>query len=287
MKWTILILILVISGCAQLTRYPAAELNSRHVVFDIDWTIVAEIQPETLKTMKSKRVIEVGGHFYFINEGLEQFIQNILDKKDIKISFYSGGEKIRNHDLLSKIKLSDGRSLKDISYKILNYEDLVSTEASPDAPFSERFKKDLTKITSNLDELIMFDDTYDFVLETKQTQRNHVFFIGSSFLYFESFKETEGHLGKYVPKNEAEWKLNNKKLYILNAAFNEAYQDSSFGNVTFSEAMKKKEDLLNLKSHQWNELSERYYKSYFQTDFIKKTQEVFKCSEAMRFLIGS
>jgi len=285
MKWTLFILIFVLSGCAQLTRYPAAEADSRHVVFDIDWTIVAEVKPEVLKTMKSARVVEVLGHSYFVHEGLESFIQDILDKKDVKISFYSGGQRARNVELLSKITLRDGRSLKDIAYKILSYEDLAVTDAAADAPFSERFKKDLSKVTTDLDQLIMFDDTYDFVLETKALQNNHVFFIGSAFEHFESFKDTKGFSGKYVPKTEAEWILNNKKLYILNAAFNEGYLEANSGSVTFSEAMKRKEDQLNLKDRQWNELSERYYKNYFQTNYPKKIQETFNCNEGMKTLI--
>ena len=286
MKWTLLILIFVLAGCAQLTRYPAAEAEFRHVVFDIDWTIVAEIKPETQKKMKSKRVVEVAGHSYFVNEGLESFIQDILDKKDVKISFYSGGQRARNLELLSKIKLRDGRSLKDVSYKILSFEDLATTDAAADAPFFERFKKDLSKVTPDLDQLIMFDDTYDFVLNTKADQTNHVFFIGSAFEHFESFKDTKELSGKYIPKTESEWMLNNKKLYILNAAFNDAYLESNSGNVTFSEAMKRKEDQLNLKGHQWNELSEHYYKNALQIDFPKKIQETFRCNEAMKVLIG-
>lgn len=286
MKWTLLILIFVLAGCAQLTRYPAAEAEFRHVVFDIDWTIVAEIKPETQKTMKSKRVVEVAGHSYFVNEGLESFIQDILDKKDVKISFYSGGQRARNLELLSKIKLRDGRSLKDVSYKILSFEDLATTDAAADAPFFERFKKDLSKVTPDLDQLIMFDDTYDFVLNTKADQTNHVFFIGSAFEHFESFKDTKELSGKYIPKTESEWMLNNKKLYILNAAFNDAYLESNSGNVPFSEAMKRKEDQLNLKGHQWNELSEHYYKNAVQIDFPKKIQETFRCNEAMKVLIG-
>lgn len=282
----LLILIFILTGCAQLTRYPAAEMDFRHVVFDIDWTIVAEVKPEALKKMKNKRVIEVAGHFYFINEGLELFIQNILDKKDVKISFYSGGVKSRNMELLSKIKLSDGRSLKDVSYKVFSYEDLATTSAPIDAPFSERFKKDISKITTDLDQLIMFDDTYDFVLDTHIKQTNHVFFIGSAFLPFENFEETRGLSGKYIPKTEDEWLLGRKKLYILNAAFNEAYQESNLGTVSFSEAMKRKEELLSLKDHQWNDFSEKYYKSYFKADLSNKTQESYKCNELMTVFIG-
>lgn len=284
MKWTLLILVLLFSACAELTRYPANTDEIRHVVFDIDWTIVSEIKEG--RKVPSKRVVEVAGHKYHIAEGLEEFIQIILDKKDVKISFFSGGELARNEELLSKIKLKDQRSLKDIAYKVLSFEDLVAVDAEEGAPFAERYKKDLTKISVDLDQLIMFDDTYNFALETKVPQNNNVFFIGSTLEYFESFKDAQGLTGKYVPANYDQWLLSNKKLYIINMAFNEAYLESKSGNITLSEAMKRKEDGLNLKSHEWNEVSEHYYKAYFKNAPIKSIQDSFKCAEGMKLLIG-
>lgn len=284
MKWTLLIFVLLFSACAELARYPANTDEIRHVVFDIDWTIVSEIKEG--HKVPSERVIEVAGHKYFVAEGLEDIIQSILDKKDVKISFFSGGERVRNEELLSKIKLKDQRSLKDIAYKVLSFEDLTVMDAPEGAPFAERYKKDLTKVSRNLDQLIMFDDTYNFSLETKVQQNNHVFFIGSTLEYFESFKDTKGLTGKYIPASYEQWLLNNKKLYILNAAFNEAYMESKSGNITFSEAMKRKEDALNLKSHEWNEVSERYYKAYFKTDLPKSIQDSFNCTNGVKLLIG-
>lgn len=284
MKWTLLIFILLLSACAEFKRNPAAEPVVRHVVFDIDWTIVSEIKSGHI--VPTKRVIEVDGHKYFITEGLEEFIQNILDKKDVKISFFSGGVVARNSELLSKIKLKDNRSLKDIAYKVLSFEELVSVDAAEGAPFNQRYKKDLTKVSENLDQLIMFDDTYDFALETKVRQSENVFFIGSTLEYFENFKDTKGFTGKYIPATQEQWLLNNKKLYILNAAFNEAYLESKSGNITFSEAMKKQEDALSLKSLEWNEVSERYFKLHFQTELPKSIQESFKCNQGIKLLMG-
>lgn len=284
MKWTLLIFVLLFSACAELARYPANTDEIRHVVFDIDWTIISEIKEG--RKVPSKRVIEVDGHRYFVAEGLEEFIQSILDKKDVKISFFSGGELVRNEELLSKIKLKDQRSLKEIAYKVLSFEDLIVMDAPEGAPFAERYKKDLTKVSSDLDQLIMFDDTYNFSLETKVQQSNHVFFIGSTLEYFESFKDAKGLTGKFIPRSYEQWLLSNKKLYILNVAFNEAYMESKSGNITFSEAMKRKEDILNLKSQEWNEVSEHYFKAYFKTDRIKNIQDSFQCTEGVKLLIG-
>lgn len=285
MKWSFLF-IFFLTACSQLVRTPAGVNGVKHVVFDIDWTIVSEIKISEGKKLPSTRMIEVDGHQYFINEGLEEFIQNILDKKDVKISFFSGGSEVRNHELLSKIRLKDNRSLKDIAFKILNFEDLVKVEDNENLPFSQKYKKDLSKISSNLDQLIMFDDTYDFVLETRQLQNNYVFYIGTTLEYFESFNETRELTGKYIPASYEQWLLNNKKLYILIQAFNAAYEEASNENISFSEAIKKQEDLLNLKSGQWSELAERYYRIGYQLDLNKKNQEFFKCNEGIKLLMG-
>lgn len=287
MKWTFLLLItLLFSACAELARIPASD-EAKHVVFDIDWTIVSEIKTESPQKIRSaNRIIEVQDHKYFIHDGLEEFIQNILDKKDVKISFFSGGTLARNNELLSKIKLKDNRSLKDIAYKVLHFEDLVAVDAAPGTIFSERFKKDLSKISTNFDQLIMFDDTYNFVLETKYPQTQNVFFIGSAFEHFEKFSDTKGLSGKYVPASHEEWLLDKHKLSILNAAFEEAYAETKASGIGFAEAMKKKEDLLNLKSRQWNEYSLKYFKKKNQIDLAINPQESFKCSEGMKVLMG-
>jgi uncharacterized pyridoxamine 5'-phosphate oxidase family protein len=284
MKWTLFIFVLLFSACAELARYPAAKSETRHVVFDIDWTIVSELKEGHFRP--SKRIIEVDGKKYFISEGLVEFITNILNKKDVKISFFSGGKHDRNMELLQKIKLSDNRSLNEIAYKILSFEDLVSVDSAVGAPFGQRYKKDLAKVTTELDQLVMFDDVDDFVLETKVPQSDNVFFIGSTFEYFESFKDTDGLTGKYIPKSYEQWLLNNKKLYILNVAFEQAYLESKSGNITFSEAMKRKEIALNLKSHEWNDLSDNYYEIYFKTERPKSIQEPFKCTENIKLLMG-
>lgn len=287
MKWTLLVFILLLSACAEFKRGPANTDEIRHVVLDIDWTIVSEVKEKDGRKLPTKRVIEVDGHKYFVQEGLEEFIQNILDKKDVKISFVSGGERTRNLELLSKIKLKDQRSLKDIAYKILSFEDLVALDVPKEGrSFAERYKKDLTKISVNLDQLIMFDDTDNFVLETRVRQSEHVFFIGKGLEYFESFEDVKGLSGDFVPASYEQWLLHKKKLYILNAAFDEAYLESKSGNITFSEAMKKQEQILDLSSQRWNEVSEHYYKIYFKSWSGRKTQEPFVCAEGMKVLMG-
>lgn len=261
MKHLVLIFLFILTSCSQLTRLPSQLQQDKHVVFDIDWTIVAEVKHPSKELVASKKLLFVENHYYIAHNGLRELVEEILNKKDVRISFFSGGKKSRNAELLSKIKLSDGRSLADIAYKVLSSEDLVKVEgALENAPFAERFKKNLLLVSKNLDQLIMFDDTTDFVLEGVTPQKNYVFHMGVAFEHFESFTETEGLAGKYIPKTFEQWLLNNNRLVILRGAFLDAYEESVRDGVTFSEAMKRKEKLLDLQSHEWNIYSESYFK---------------------------
>lgn len=287
MKWALFLTILCLISCSFSGRYPAARNADVHVVFDIDWTIASEVKIEKIYKKEKTRMIEVQGKTYFINHGLEAFIEELLLIPNVKISFFSGGKKIRNEELLEKIKIKDGRSLKDVAYKILNNEDLISVEGAPSSlPFSEKHKKDLTKITKDLDQLIMFDDTADFVVEGKELQKNHVYFIGKAYEYFEIFSDTVGKSGEYIPKTYEQWLLNRNRLLILNVAFREAYADYKSGRMTFSEAMKKQEEMLDLKSQEWNEHSIRYYHKYHGRDIPTKGWPADNCFEGISLLIG-
>lgn len=254
--------ILLSFSCTKFaSRSPADKAFEKHMVFDIDWTIASEIKNPTATNLKNKRVIEVEGEHYYISDGLEEFVEDILTKKDVRISFYSGGKDSRNMQLLSKIKLKNGKSLFDISYKVLGNSDLsVIADAPSGARFSERYRKDLTKISKDLEQLIMLDDTANFVVENSDNQNNHVFFIGKAFLYFEKYSDAEGEIGEYVPKSYEQWLLHRNKMRLMHALFDEAYAESAETGVSFSEAMKKREELLNLKENNWNEYSNRLYK---------------------------
>lgn len=271
---------------------PAQSLDGdefKHVVFDIDWTIVSEVKDGKKIGIGKKRMIEVQGLHYYIHEGLEDFIAEILSHPEMRVSFYSGGKALRNNELLSKIKLKNGKTLKDIAYKVLSNEDLVDVPGAPETlPFSEKHKKDLSKVTKDLNSLIMFDDTANFVLETREVQTNHVFFIGKAFEYFDNFEEARNLSGAYVPKSYEEWLLNQKKLLILNAAFKEAYQESKSEGVSFSEAMKKKEELLKLKDHYWNEHSRKYFKAMGGKAplQVKFPEGDLDCASGVKLLMG-
>jgi hypothetical protein len=245
---------------------PATLKEKKHVVFDIDWTITSQVTPN----FKDNRIIEVEGKKYFVHDGIEQFVEELLQKKEMNISFFSGGSKSRNHSLLRQIKLSDGRSLEDIAYKILNSEDLTRVEgAIPSDKFSLRYKKDLNKITTDLSNLVMIEDTLHFVLNQKQEE--HVLFLGKTFLHFENFSDAKLGTGEYIPRSVGEWSLARKKLLILNSAFNAAYTETEQSGLSWSEAVKNQEVQLDFSSGEWNDYSRTMYKNSLRFKPIEST----------------
>ena len=267
MKCLLFLIILTTFSCTRFAeRSPADKKVERHIVFDIDWTIANEIKKPTLRDLNNPRVIEVEGIYYFISDGLEEFIEVILSHKEMKISFYSGGSESRNLKLLAKIKLKSGKSLYDMAFKVLSKKDMVEIPNVPEnAKFSERFKKDLIRVSENLDELVMFDDVVNFVVDNNTNQNEHVFFIGKAYEYFENFNDTMAKHGEYVPRSFEQWSLQRSRLIVLNGVFREAYEKSLSTGMPLSEVMKKYEEVLNLKGQEWNIHSKRLFKKIRST----------------------
>lgn len=257
MKQTFLfIILLVFASCAEIGRHPAETYRHQvqHIVFDIDWTIVAEVKDPT----NFKDVIHVDGTDYVVYPGLRSLIQEMAQYPEIKISFFSGGANKRNEKLLSLIKLDDGRSLQKIAYKILGRDDLVRMEHVPEsARFAERYKKDLSKVSDDINSIIMFDDTANFTLPNSGRQKDQVFFMGTSYLPFASFEEAQKHTGEYVPKSYEAWKLDRERLELLREAFKESYQEwkNAGTNGELSDHIKAREVLLRFDLHQWTNYS--------------------------------
>lgn len=255
MRFLSIFLLFILASCAQWARVPSSVVKERHVVFDIDWTIASEVKPES----RGRRIVEVEGKKYFIHDGIEEFVEELLRQENVKISFFSGGGFSRNHSLLASVKLSNGRTLEDIAFKILNRDDLTPVlNVAPTEKFSRRYKKDLTKVSKDLSDLIMLDDTEHFVLDQKQEE--HVLYIGKTFEHFEAFKEAVTATGEYVPRTKSEWSFARKKLFILNGAVHQAFKESEETGISFSDAMKIQAKELNLGSSEWNEYSNKMYK---------------------------
>ncbi len=185
------------------------------IVFDIDWTLVYTVGKEQAG---KRNVFFVEGKYYYLTDGATEIIELLL-VDGVDVSFFSGGKRSRNFELLKKIKLSDGRSLYEISKKILSYEELHHVaDASPKARFAERLKKDLRLISNDLDNIILVDDIPNF---TPTGQEKNIFHL-TAYEHFSKFSEVQknSHL-THKPVDSIDWMLERNKLVWFYSQYSE------------------------------------------------------------------
>ncbi len=196
MKWIFLVLISLSFAQAQVD-----------IVFDLDWTLVYSVGDEM---SNDARTLLVDGKYYRLADGAEEVIAALEKSPDFRVSFFSGGEKSRNHKLLKKIFLPDSnKSLYEIAHKILSKEDLMVNSAPiPEASFTERYKKDLRLVNEDLERVVLIDDLKDF---TPTGQKKNLFWLGKTYVYADEFASAS--YGSYSPSSEAAWFHERKKLF--------------------------------------------------------------------------
>lgn len=151
-----------IGSCTHGSRKVASQDSPLHLVIDIDWTLVLPLKEGSEGRFKADPLyLEIQGKPYLIREGMIEVI-SIAHKRGIKISFYSGGKRDRNINLLSQINIPTGESLLDLGYKVLSFDDLVEVSKDPQLRFSERLKKDLSKVDRDISKVILLEDIPHF-----------------------------------------------------------------------------------------------------------------------------
>ncbi len=222
-----LIFILIFISCSKVLRGPA-QLKQKHIVFDLDHTLVAEI--EEGETFNPKRTITIQGIHYRIIPYARELITELSKREDVSISFFSGGSEDRNLELLKLLKLSDGsdKSFHDISYRILSKRHLYDNRKNvpEDSRFVHKWKKDISLVSDDLDSIILVDDHKDFYY---QGQKNNTAWLGEWFNNFESYSDVEDYRkrigdakGFRLPPSYKDWWMNRNKLALVGSAIEEA-----------------------------------------------------------------
>jgi hypothetical protein len=127
------------------------------IIFDLDDTLIRWIRPHELPS--GKVIPEVGtinDYRYRILDGAPEILQHIYElskTRNIRISFYSMGQRARNLEVLKQLKLPNGMCAYDIAYKILSEEDAV------DAHDTDGKEKQVSVVNSDLSQVIIVDDT--------------------------------------------------------------------------------------------------------------------------------
>lgn len=202
------------------------------IVFDIDWTLVYPVD-ETMKN--DPRVYLAQGEYYRVSDGAEEVIASLSQDPRFRVSFFSGGDRLRNEELLKKIALPlDSKTAFDVAYKVLSKKDLAVVSTDKKLRFSERFKKDLTLVNKDLNQVVLVDDLKNF---TPSGQEDNLLWIGKTYTYQEKFKKLPP--SKYVPISELSWLSERYKMYWVYSAIDEAAALSEKADSSFKDELNR------------------------------------------------
>lgn len=226
----------LIFGCAHSERAPASkDIALVDIVFDLDWTLVKQVDgPVTI----ALNFFEINGEFYRLGDGAVDLLEFLFSRKDVRVSFFSGGSADRNNALLKKVKTKYG-SAYDNAYKVLSFNDLLEVSTDESLPFSERLKKDISLINNNLDNVLLVDDDKRFIVGT--SQKRNLLWMGETYKHFEHFSDVHNFDDIYAPKTESQWLYDRKKLLIVR----DILKNSLDGQEDFLESVERE-------SQQWD-----------------------------------
>lgn len=138
-----------------------AQQPTYDIVLDLDETIIyTRPTNSTQKNFLEWKYEYKGETFskkYLLSDGAQDFIQTLAALPNVRVSFYSSGDAERNIAVLNQITLPDGRSAKDIAYKILS-RDAMEFDMED---FSN--KKNLEKNFANLNQTLIVDDASAYI----------------------------------------------------------------------------------------------------------------------------
>lgn len=224
-----LFLVLLISCAARPVgpRMPA-QADLLDVVFDLDWTLIGEVKSTT--DIPATEILIHEQDRYRLLPGARELIRSLLAEGRVRISFFSGGPRERNEAVLKQVMV-DGVSLYDLAYKVLSRTDLTdrSAEVESDARFSERYKKDLRLVNTDLTKVIMIDDNDLFAVD--ENQRRNFIWLGETFENLEQYSHgaTLTMAPKYRPKNYSAWLGSRLKLPVVDLILKDVLKNSDEG----------------------------------------------------------
>ncbi len=252
---------LLFACSSHVYRMPATALK-KHIVFDLDGTLLYNVSKE-LKT--NKDVFFVNGEYYKLADHSRELIEHLLSRGDVNISFFSGGTKERNDNILKQIKLENGQSFFDIAYKHLDKENLevnidFDSRTMPDK-FAFRYNKNLLAITDDLENIILIDDGRHWL---PKGQEENLFYIFDSQWYYPNYNAAKNALKldpnkKYMPQTFLDYQLEQSKIFWISSVLEDSLnrEDGSFVENINSILKDEDGELISRSSN--------YFKSYYKT----------------------
>ena len=238
----------------------------KHIVFDVMNTLVREVPRWMAPNLDKNRIITFKTtdrrdssktrdyHFMKLHYA-EKMMTKISKQKNVKIYFYSGDQQYLVDEVLKNLKLTDdsGKSFYDLvddpKTQILYRDDTVDTwDAAKIKAMkgkwydkSQRWKKDLTKLTSDIDNTIFISPIDNAVLDS---QVGALYYLGHPLFYAKSYADAKSELdskaeviktkpwvAKNYPKNKHEWENDFYKNAYIYLVLSEVLQEQNIHNA--------------------------------------------------------
>lgn len=222
----------------------ARAADTIHVVFDIDWTLVYPL--EQAPARPDPRAVLINGKWYRYTDGAAEALEELSRMPGVKISFFSGGDTERNRALLKNLKLPSGKRAEDIAEKILGADDMTAIDPDVTKKFSERMRKDLRKISPDLDQVILVDDMKAFALEG---QEKNMYWLGQTYNFapnYEAAARRAADGSAWEAPSKESWLLEREKLRRFLALFKRARERSPSHSLDALRSLKSAQDCNDL-----------------------------------------
>ena len=221
------------------------------VVFDMHWTLINPVSPESAR-IKSDGIVKQGDRLFRFSEHLIDSLLLLHQNPCFRVSYFSSATQSENSQVLDEIyKLLNAhpkkQSLDPISPRFIwNTEELKSTDAPPSRPFHDRFQKDVFSLDRSLDpkRTLIVEDLREFVPEP---QRGNVLWLGKTYedipdyIHWKQNRAAYGFDPKYEPPSVTAWKSSQEKIPRTVAILERAQlmADAPNSGMTFVEAAQK------------------------------------------------
>jgi hypothetical protein len=203
-------------------RAPASS-QTIDIVFDLDWTLIKQLKRG--EKLTGDNILYYQDEVYRLNDGALELLEYLNSKKNIRVSFFSGGGKFRNEAVLKKMKVGKGSAF-DMAHKILSKDDLEVRSQDTSLTFTDRYKKNLLKVNSDLSNVLIIDDDIRFAANADQ-ERNFLFLENVKY-HFESPSDIHFGGGQFDPKTKAEWFFDKNKIYIVSDILENSLDEEDF-----------------------------------------------------------
>ena len=205
------------------------------MVFDLDWTLLNSTT-EAMVQADSRDTFTFEGKWYRIAHGTAESIIK-LHNQGIEVSIFSGGTAERN-DFAARLIEKQIHELGVTDFKfqqVLDLSDLLVVSSDPNAKFSDRYKKELSRFF-DITRTLIVDDMMTFAVKG---QEKNMVWLGKTYLDRPRFEwqKLEASEGKaYSAPDFSEWSRDYNKIPLAVDNILQAKAMMSTKQITLPEA---------------------------------------------------